>query len=223
MEEKDKKERWIIPLVVVVLAVVAGVVSWSLISRRAAPVADTVAATTSTDMPAANRDTVPSETNDTPTVTVPATTAPEQSTAPIGTAVGDTAPGFTLKDLSGNSVSLSSYRGHVVILDFWASWCAPCRASMPSLHQLADQYSGQGLVMIGVSLDRKESDASSFLKQNGYTDMVALWESAAASQGVAREYGIISIPHTFVIDRNGIIRFADHPAMLRPSLLSSLF
>ncbi len=228
MEEKDGKERWVIPFLIVVLVVVAGVISWSLISRRSVPTKDTGTAS----LPMSDQSTAPTVAEDVSTVptsiedeaeNVPASTGQEQSTATIGTAVGDTAPAFTLKDLNGNTVSLSQYRGHVVILDFWASWCGPCRASMPTLHRLADEYSDEGLVMIGVSLDRSASAASSFLKQNGYTDMVALWESTTASQGVAREYGISAIPHTFVIDRNGIIRFANHPMLLKASLLDSLF
>ena len=142
---------------------------------------------------------------------------------PVGITVGKSAPDFTLKDLDGNSVSLHQFRGHVVLLDFWASWCAPCRSSMPTLDGFAAKYYDKGLVMIGVSLDRSASDASSFLNANNYDRLIALWGSAIASQGVARTYGVSGIPHTFVIDPNGVIRFTDHPMRLTESFLNTLF
>ena len=143
--------------------------------------------------------------------------------APVGTSVGQSAPDFTLKDLDGNSVSLHQFRGHVVILDFWASWCAPCRASMPTLDGFATRYQNKGLVLVGVSLDRSASDATSYLKQSNYHRLIALWESVSASQGVARTYGVSAIPRTFVIDRDGVIRFVDHPMRLTESFLDTLF
>jgi len=144
------------------------------------------------------------------------------SQGPLGTSVGDRSPDFTLRSLDGEPVSLSSLRGKVVILDFWASWCSPCRFSMSALHALWQKYRDRGVVMIGVSLDRSESAAVDYLKANGYTDLTALWESLYASQAVAQKYGVIGIPHTFVIDRNGIIRFAGHPTQLTASLIESL-
>ncbi|HDL85610.1 MAG TPA: redoxin domain-containing protein, partial [Candidatus Acetothermia bacterium] len=67
------------------------------------------------------------------------------------------------------------------------------------------------------------SDTSSFLKKNDYHRLIALWGSVSASQGVARMYGVNAIPHTFVIDPNGIIRFTDHPMRLTESFLDTLF
>ncbi len=141
---------------------------------------------------------------------------------PIGTQVGQRAPEFTLESLDGDPVSLSSYRGQVVILDFWASWCSPCRASMPTLHSLWKSVADQGVVMIGVSLDRTAGDARTFLKNYGYADMIALYQSPSAAQAVARQYGVLGIPRTLVIDQEGVIRFSDHPARLTSSLLTSL-
>ena len=142
---------------------------------------------------------------------------------PVGIEVGDRAPNFTLQSLDGKSVSLYDFRGHVVILDFWASWCAPCRASMPELQRYYEEFKGRGLVLLGVSLDRSAEDARYFLNREGYHDLIALWGSVSASQGVAHEYGIYGIPHTFVIDKQGIIRFANHPMYLTASFLASLF
>ena len=141
----------------------------------------------------------------------------------VGTSVGESAPDFTLKDLNGNSVSLHQFRGHVVILDFWASWCPPCRASMLMLDSFAAKYYDKGLVLIGVSLDGNASNASSFLEQNNYHRLIALYGSASASLDVAREYDVVGIPHTFVIDPDGVIRFVDHPMRLTESFLDTLF
>ena len=212
--------RWLMILVVVVLVAIVAVIAWSVTSRRAPSPQEVQSASTETNkVPAASTST------ETPAASTPAATpeAPPVPAAPVGTSVGQSAPDFTLKDLNGNSVSLHQFRGHVVILDFWASWCPPCRASMPTLDGFAADYENKGLVLIGVSLDRSASDASSFLKQNNYHRLIALWESVSASQGVAREYGVSAIPHTFVIDQNGVIRFVDHPMHLTKSFLDSLF
>ncbi len=144
------------------------------------------------------------------------------STVPVGIEVGDRAPNFTLESLDGKTVSLYQFRGHVVILDFWASWCAPCRASMPELQRYYEEYKGHGLVLLGVSLDRSGEDARYFLKEKRYTDLIALWGSVSASQAVAQEYGVYGIPHTFVIDKQGIIRFSNHPLYLTAAFLASL-
>jgi len=231
---KAGSERWLIVLVVVVLLAVVGTVAWSVISRRTSSpaVVGTVAATTN-ELPASttggetSASSAPeaSSSNTAPSSTPESESADTRSTssAPVGITVGKTAPDFTLKDLDGNSVSLHQYRGHVVLLDFWASWCPPCRASMPTLDNFAAEYRDKGLVMIGVSLDRSASAASSFLNDNDYHRLIALWGSASASQGVARMYGVNAIPHTFVIDRDGIIRFTDHPMRLTESILDKLF
>jgi peroxiredoxin len=134
---------------------------------------------------------------------------------PVGTKIGDLAPGFTLKDLQGESISLSDFRGKVIILDFWASWCPPCRSSMPHLDELRERYQNEGLVVIAVSLDPNMADISTFLEENGFTDLLVLWESPTAAQAVKTLYGVSGIPHTFVIDRQGIIRYSDHPIRLR--------
>ncbi len=134
---------------------------------------------------------------------------------PVGTNIGDLAPGFTLKDLQGESISLSDFRGKVIILDFWASWCLPCRSSMPHLDELGKRYQSAGLVVVAVSLDPDMANISTFLEENEFSDLVVLWESPTAAQAVKTLYGVSGIPHTFVIDRQGIIRYSDHPIRLR--------
>ncbi len=145
----------------------------------------------------------------------------EVSTPRPGHAVGDIAPGFSLPALDGSMVALSDYRGQIVLLDFWASWCAPCRVSMPSLVEMARAF-GEDVVLIGISLDRSEGDARSYVSSRGYEELVALYGSLGEARAVAGTYGVLGIPKTFVIDREGIVRFADHPSLLTQSLVESL-
>ena len=133
----------------------------------------------------------------------------------IGYSVGQFAPGFSLLDLDGRHVSLASYRGQVVLLDFWASWCSPCRQTLPHLHRLAADLAGDGLVFIGINLDRRLEDAISYLEDNPFHRMIPVQGTTT----VAREYGVSGIPRTFVIDRSGVIRFAGHPAALAASAI----
>jgi len=147
---------------------------------------------------------------------------PPPPSAAIGHRVGDAAPDFSLRSLRGETISLSDYRGRFVILDFWASWCVPCRLSMPSLVALAGEL-GDKVVLLGVSLDRSEADATSYVAARGYEELVAVYGSQTAAQGVADMYGVLGIPRTFVIDRDGIVRFAGHPTSLTRGFLESLF
>ena len=153
-----------------------------------------------------------------PTVQDPAT----DSDAPvIGYRVGNRAPQFSLLSLAGESISLSDYRGRLVILDFWASWCVPCRLSMPSLEAMARALGGE-VVLLGVNLDRSEAEARSYVNSKDYSDLVALYGSLSEARDVARAYGVRGIPRTFLIDREGIVRFAGHPDLLSRNLVESL-
>lgn len=133
---------------------------------------------------------------------------------PVGPEVGKKAPPFTLPDLDGNEVSLLDFHGGVVLLDFWASACTPCRTTLPWLEKLRAQYAGQGLVLLGVCLDSDVEGARAFLEASG-CQMLALWGSLAAAEGVKALYGVDRIPRTFLIDRQGVVRYVDHPIRLR--------
>ena len=115
------------------------------------------------------------------------------------------APDFDLLDLEGNHVHLSDYRGKVVVLDFWATWCPPCRRAMPHLQELSDKYADQGIVVVAVSVDQGGLKAvKPFIEQQGYTFKVVL-----ADGKVSRAYGgVSSIPTTFFITPDG--RIAGH-------------
>ena len=117
------------------------------------------------------------------------------------------APDFTLKDLTGNSVSLQQYRGKVVLLDFWATWCPPCRYSIPELVEIQDKYRDQGLVVIGISVDdplQINNNYISAFKEKykvNYTILRAD-EKTKVSYFGNRNF---AIPTTFFINRDGLI------------------
>jgi thiol-disulfide isomerase/thioredoxin len=145
----------------------------------------------------------------------------DPSTPVVGHRVGDVAPSFTLPTLDGASVSLANYAGRVVILDFWASWCVPCRLSMPSLEAMARDL-GDEVVLVGVSLDRSETEARSYVASREYAALVPLYGSLTQARAVAGDYGVLGIPRTFVIDRDGVVRFAGHPNRLSRDLVETL-
>lgn len=117
-------------------------------------------------------------------------------------AEGKSAPDFTLQDLGGNSFTLSSLKGKVVILDFWATWCPPCREEIPHFISLYSQYKGQGLEIVGVALDKGGvRDVMPFSEEQGINYPILI-----GTQEVTEDYGgIRGIPTTFVIDREGNI------------------
>ena len=112
------------------------------------------------------------------------------------------APEWQLNDPDGQAVKLSDFKGKVVILDFWATWCPPCRAEIPGFIELQKRYSGQGLTVVGVSLDTAgASVVKSFMMRVGMNYPVVIGnEKTAADYG-----GITAIPTTFVLDRTGNI------------------
>lgn len=113
---------------------------------------------------------------------------------------GSPAPDWQLHDLIGKTVKSSSFRGKVVVLNFWATWCAPCRVEMPQFIELQKQYGDKGLALIGVSLDEQGSEAvKKFVKQLGVNYPIVM-----GNQKVVEAYGgIVAVPTTFVIDRQG--------------------
>lgn len=147
------------------------------------------------------------------TITVPitggATTASPAARAdvPEGTGIGQAAPEFTLRNLDGEEVRLSAFLGSVVILDFWRSACSACRESMPYLEILRKQYHERGLVVITISLDSTVQAPSRFFLNNGYPDLIKLWDEKSDDWRMTDLYDIPTIPYTFLIDRQGVIRY----------------
>ena len=112
------------------------------------------------------------------------------------------APDFSLKNLEGEEIALSKLRGKVVLLDFWATWCGPCRESIPHLIDLYKTYQPKGFTIIGMSVDKENEEAAlrRFVKSMDIPYSVVL-----SPESLARQYGISGIPTTFLIDREGKI------------------
>jgi peroxiredoxin len=134
---------------------------------------------------------------------------------------GQKAPDFTLKDLDGTSVTLSSHKGNVVILVFWASWCPPCKDELQSLNKLHGIYKKRGLVILAVSSDKSLSTVKAFIAQNPVTYAVLFDEKLSVSRDL---YKAFMVPTTFVIDQRGTI-FKKHfgeQDWIRPTLIKEI-
>ncbi len=134
--------------------------------------------------------------------------------------VGREAESFDLPDLQGRSHSLSDYRGEVVFLNFWASYCEPCIQEMPSMERLAREYRDRGMHMLAVSLDPERADARQFLRRflpDQRSAMTVLWDPESE---VSEQFGTELIPETYIIDRDGevVARFVNAYDWSRPAV-----
>ena len=125
-----------------------------------------------------------------------------------GPARGELKPGrpaidFDLPTLDGKRLTLGSLRGQVVLLDFWASWCGPCKQELPELEKLHRQYAGKGLVIVTINIDEERGNAAAMAKRLGLTLPVAL----DTESKVAARYEPPTMPTSFVVDRGGVVRF----------------
>jgi peroxiredoxin len=116
--------------------------------------------------------------------------------------IGQVAPDFTLPDLSGKATSLSSFKGKYVLVDFWASWCKPCRMENPNVVQAYNTYKNKNFTILGVSLDRTKDAWAKAIQADGLTwthvSDLKFWESA-----VVPLYGLNSIPSNMLLDPEG--------------------
>jgi thiol-disulfide isomerase/thioredoxin len=115
--------------------------------------------------------------------------------------VGQVAPGFKLLDLTGKQVSLDQFRGKIVMLDFWATWCGPCRMTMPLIESLQKEYADR-LVLLAVNLQEPKETVLDYTRAQGIHSRVLLDEDGA----VGEIYGAQSIPMQVLIDKQGVIR-----------------
>ncbi|MGE1165042.1 TlpA disulfide reductase family protein [Peribacillus simplex] len=120
-----------------------------------------------------------------------------------GLKIGAKAPDFNLKTLDGKQVELSDYKGKKVMLNFWATWCPPCKKEMPDMEKYTQQ-AGDDVVVLAVNID-PENDVKSFVNNNGITFTIPL-DSQSAKTPVNDLYNISFIPTTYFIDKKGIIR-----------------
>lgn len=127
--------------------------------------------------------------------------------------VGQAALDFDVTDLNGQPLSIAQFRGKVVLLDFWATWCPPCRAEMPNVIRTYAKYKNQNFEIIGISLDRSKSALTSYIEDQGLE-----WPQYYDNGGrISNMYQVRAIPSTFLIDAEGIIRMTN----LRGSALES--
>ena len=115
---------------------------------------------------------------------------------------GERAPDFALRDLDGDVVRLSDFEGQPVWINFWASWCGPCREELPDIQALAERFEGDGLVVLAVNKGESESQARSFWNEMDL-DLPALLDS---DEEVADQYRLVGLPNNFFIDRDGVLR-----------------
>jgi peroxiredoxin len=118
-------------------------------------------------------------------------------------AIGVAAPDFASKSDSGRNVRLSELRGQVVVINFWASWCNPCRQELPFLNRIYAQYRAAGFMLLAVNVDDNRKDAEAMLKRLGLR-FPTLFDG---SKTVAKLYGVDTMPATLVIDRDGRVRY----------------
>ena len=135
----------------------------------------------------------------------------------LATAAAQVVPGTTAPDITFAEVlqapapiaSLADLRGSAVLLEFWATWCGPCRAQIPHLNELHAQYADRGLVVLGVNFGEKQAVVEAFLKGNAMTYPIGF-----DGGGAQNAYGVRGIPHAFLIDPDGQVAWAGHPSQL---------
>jgi peroxiredoxin len=119
---------------------------------------------------------------------------------------GQMAPDFALKSSDGRNLRLSEYRGNVVMINFWATWCGPCRQEMPLLDELYNRYERVGFNLLGVNIDDDSSRAMRMVEELG-VDFPVLFD---AQKEVSELYEVGAMPVTVIVDRQGMVRFVHH-------------
>jgi peroxiredoxin len=125
----------------------------------------------------------------------------ERASTPARDDPRQAAPAFTLRDLAGRDVSLASLRGRVVVIDFWATWCAPCVFQIPILNEFWAAHRGDGVEVLGISVDVEGAEVvRSFVEEHGIRYPILL-----GSEGLARDFGALGFPTLFVVGPDGRI------------------
>lgn len=127
-------------------------------------------------------------------------------TLPASVAAGAPAAAFQLPAAVGDPVSLAGLKGQVVLINFWASWCGPCRQEMPILDQLYKKYKAAGFTLLGVNVEPKSGDAISFLKATPVSFPI-LFDTQSK---VSNLYEVSGMPSTVIVDRKGNVRYVHH-------------
>lgn len=117
--------------------------------------------------------------------------------------MAEDAPDFTLKSLDGENLRLKEYRGQVVLINFWASWCGPCRQEMPLLDRIHQRYEDAGFAVLGVNVEGQVAPAQEIADKTGVTFPVLVDEN----QKVSELYHLEAMPSSVVVDRDGVVRY----------------
>lgn len=131
---------------------------------------------------------------------------PSASTAGDNITAGANAPAFQLKSMNGKPVGLQDLKGQVVLINFWASWCGPCRQEMPILEQLYRSYQAAGFTLLGVNVEPSEGDAQKFLKGTPVSFPILFDPDSK----VSKLYEVSGMPSTVILDRKGTVRYVHH-------------
>ncbi len=134
-------------------------------------------------------------------ILVPLFRSPNASVSGPAGMVGQAAPAFDLQDDGGRAVSLTQYRGKIVVMNLWASWCPPCRAEMPDLQTVSREFAKDGVVVIGVNQGESAQRAAAFARSLDIA--FPIWIDDAQRYG--RVYAALGLPTTVVIDRHGVV------------------
>ncbi|OHB84887.1 MAG: hypothetical protein A2Z38_00100 [Planctomycetes bacterium RBG_19FT_COMBO_48_8] len=139
--------------------------------------------------------------------------APDENTI----AEGHAFPPLEFTSLRGEQVNLASLKGKVVLIDFWATWCGPCRRVMPDLVETYKQYHDQGFEIIGISLDKDQSQLEKYMQEMGIT-WQQYYDGLVWSNKIARRFGVRGIPHIVLVDKNGSVHFNTDYDQQKPPL-----
>src|SRR6478609_9157453 len=134
----------------------------------------------------------------------PASPAPPNVAVSKAGEIGSQLPGFSVRDLRGRRISSADLRSKVVLIDFWATWCQPCKREMPGYQKLVDEYGARGFVVVGFKFDvmRDTEDPIQFARKIGVT-----YPLAVASDDIKQKFGgVLGLPTTMLYDRQGILR-----------------
>jgi peroxiredoxin len=122
-----------------------------------------------------------------------------------GLETGTVAPDFILKNLNGDDVQLSQFRGKVVLIDFWAVFCKPCVIALPKIQEIHEKYNDKELVVLAINVSEDKNKIQEFIEENDYTFQVLL---GSGNMNVQKNYGVIGIPHTYIIDKQGKVAYS---------------
>lgn len=118
---------------------------------------------------------------------------------------GQPAPAFVLPTAKGETVALDKFRGKVVYVDFWASWCAPCRRSFPWMNEMQQKYGPRGFTVVAINVDKKRSDAERFLVQHP-ANFTIVYDDAGVTPAA---YGVKGMPSSYLVDQRGNVTFVE--------------